>query len=93
MIAPAPLVENSNAGVAVDELQAVFIDFGQSIDVRHPEALELLERDMDRVQAYFKKVGIDVMPKGDALGLVIGSEFPYAGASNAIERLNWTDRK
>jgi serine/threonine-protein kinase RIO1 len=76
MVAPASLVENRADGVEgnLDELQAVLIDFGQAVDIRHPEASELLERDVDRVQAFFKRVGVEVMDMQACIGFVMGSE-------------------
>ena len=59
----------------VDELQAVLIDFGQAVDVRHPEAPLLLERDIDRVQLFFTRVGgADVMTMDESLRFVTREE-------------------
>lgn len=47
MVLPAFLVktraENVEEDNDKDEMQAVLIDFGQAVDIRHPEAQELLE--------------------------------------------------
>mmetsp|Transcript_9623 Transcript_9623/g.16882 ORF Transcript_9623/g.16882 Transcript_9623/m.16882 type:complete len:753 (-) Transcript_9623:1901-4159(-) len=55
------------------ELQTVLIDFGQSVDVRHPEASELLERDLTRVKQFFSKQGVETMGIDDAMQFVVGS--------------------
>jgi RIO kinase 1 len=74
MIAPASLVENKADGVEgnLDELQAVLIDFGQAVDIRHPEASDVLERDVERVQTLFKRVEVEVMDMQECIGFVKG---------------------
>ena len=67
MVAPAHLVQNRAIGADHDELQAVIIDFGQSVDVRHPESIDLLQRDLERVQMFFKRVGVETMAVEEAL--------------------------
>mmetsp|Transcript_22892 Transcript_22892/g.64849 ORF Transcript_22892/g.64849 Transcript_22892/m.64849 type:complete len:672 (-) Transcript_22892:236-2251(-) len=39
-------------------LQVVLIDFGQAVDHRHPDADDLLERDLRRVKEFFERMGI-----------------------------------
>jgi serine/threonine-protein kinase RIO1 len=41
-----------------DSLQIALIDFGQAVDLRHPDASELLRRDLLRVKQFFDKMGI-----------------------------------
>ena len=55
---PAFLVENQMVIDVTTEIQAVLIDFGQAVDVQHPEAEALLRRDLDRVHAYFTRQGV-----------------------------------
>ena len=56
-----------------DDLQTVLIDFGQAVEVRHPKAKELLERDLARIQEFFSKQDVKTtMPLEEALKFVIG---------------------
>lgn len=41
-----------------DSLQIVLIDFGQAVDLRHPDVDELLKRDVTRVKQFYDKMGI-----------------------------------
>jgi serine/threonine-protein kinase RIO1 len=88
MVVPASLVENRADGVEgnLDELQAVLIDFGQAVDIRHPEASELLERDVERVQAFFKKVGVEVIGMQECIDFVKGSEQSSVDSAGGVER-------
>lgn len=61
------VVENSGEG-----LQIVLIDFGQAVDTRHPEATLLLERDINRILAFFTLQGIDVPTLDESMLLVVG---------------------
>mmetsp|Transcript_19055 Transcript_19055/g.26889 ORF Transcript_19055/g.26889 Transcript_19055/m.26889 type:complete len:328 (-) Transcript_19055:410-1393(-) len=63
MVCPCHLVENTLNEDAKDEaaVQIVMIDFGQAVDVRHPNALELLRRDLLRVKEFFDKMGTKTM--------------------------------
>jgi len=63
---PAFLVENQMVVDTAHEMQAVLIDFGQAVDTRHPDAEELLRRDLDRVQSFFSKQGAATMPTEEA---------------------------
>jgi serine/threonine-protein kinase RIO1 len=62
---PAGLVENKLV-VDEQELQAVLIDFGQAVEFRHPDAEHLLRRDLSRVNAFFVRQGVEVMPEDEA---------------------------
>jgi serine/threonine-protein kinase RIO1 len=78
LIAPVFQVENyisSDDGEETPsyELQTVLIDFGQAIDSRHPQAEELLERDLRRVNEFFDKQGITTMSVEDAMEFVTTS--------------------
>lgn len=72
LVVPASFVENRASGVedSDDQLQAVLIDFGQAVDTRHPSAIELLERDLERVLSFFSRQGVQTMSKDDALALL-----------------------
>lgn len=72
MIAPVFQVENPICTVedTADELQAVFIDFGQSVDLRHPDASALLLRDLERVSSFFTKQGVITLTVEDAYEMV-----------------------
>jgi serine/threonine-protein kinase RIO1 len=72
MVVPAFLVDNPSTYVENDQdLQPVLIDFGQAVDLRHPEARPLLERDLDRVIAFFKRQGVETMRISDAVSFVV----------------------
>ena len=58
---PAYLVENQLVVDARNEIQAVLIDFGQAVDVRHQEAEAWLRRDLERVRTFFTTKGVKTM--------------------------------
>jgi serine/threonine-protein kinase RIO1 len=65
--------ENKNSSNNKEDLQTVLIDFGQSVEVRHPKAEELLRRDLQRVNEFFTKQGVTkTMSIEDAMAFVIG---------------------
>ena len=71
MVVPSYLVQNKAIGVEDDEdLQIVLIDFGQAVDVRHPEASMMLERDLERIRFFFKRSGVSVMGEQEAIEFV-----------------------
>jgi serine/threonine-protein kinase RIO1 len=53
------------------DLQPVFIDFGQAVDTRHPEAIVLLERDLERVLSFFAQQGVDTPTTLESLSLIM----------------------
>lgn len=58
MVCPCRLVENSLLDPSEQDdngLQVVLIDFGQAVDVQHPDAKKLLQRDLTRVKEFFEK--------------------------------------
>ena len=61
-------------GETDDELQAVLIDFGQAVDIRHPEAPSLLLRDIERVDSFFKRVGVAVIGIEESLKFIKSSQ-------------------
>ena len=59
-------VENENS------LTVALIDFGQAVELKHPESTSLLRRDLDRVVKFFhQRCGIEVLPLDDALEFVM----------------------
>ena len=65
--------ENKDSSNNKEDLQTVLIDFGQSVEVRHPKAEELLRRDLQRVKEFFTKQGVTkTMGIEDAMAFVIG---------------------
>lgn len=72
LVAPSFQVENLIASTedTDHDLQAVFIDFGQAVDVRHPEAESWLRRDLERVRSFFVKQGVQTLAMEDALEFV-----------------------
>ena len=76
LLVPACLVENRSKGIENpnDEMQAVLIDFGQTVDVMHPDALMLLQRDLERVNSFFARQDIGVLTPEQSLSYVIDEE-------------------
>lgn len=72
MVVPAHLVENIDVAIENPQLdfQAVLIDFGQAVTARHPAADGLLQRDLDRVNSFFSRQGLDTKTPTDALRFV-----------------------
>jgi RIO-like serine/threonine protein kinase len=66
-------VENQISSVedTSNDLQAVLIDFGQAVDLRHPESMNLLRRDLERVRAFFNKEGVKTLGLEDAVEFVV----------------------
>lgn len=53
----------SEYNILVEEDELVWIDFSQGVHRSHPEAEELLERDVERVASFFEKQGADADPE------------------------------
>lgn len=72
LVAPTFQVDHptSPADDLENDLQTVLIDFGQAVDVRHPEAMNFLRRDLDRVRSFFMKQGVETLSIEDALQFV-----------------------
>lgn len=62
LVAPAAFLGNEGSESAEDEvgrdLRAILIDFGQAVDIRHPDATTLLQRDVGAIQGFFRRVGL-----------------------------------
>jgi serine/threonine-protein kinase RIO1 len=73
LVAPAFQVANtiSSAEDSSLDLQAVFIDFGQAVDLRHPESLSLLNRDLARIRSFFTKQGVKTLTTDESMEFVV----------------------
>lgn len=79
LIAPSHMVDNLAWGVADrldDTVQIVLIDFGQSVDTRHVDAIVLLQRDLERVQQFFARQGVSTLNGEQGLAFVVGEDEP-----------------
>ena len=77
LIAPASTIRVCNDTLSekdMDELQVVFIDFGQTVDYKHPGALELLDRDIERVNKFFEMQGVEVISRHAMVDIITGNE-------------------
>lgn len=59
-----------------DSLQIVLIDFGQAVDLRHPEADQLLQRDVSRVKHFYDRMGITTISVEAAMAYVQTKDAP-----------------
>ena len=75
--------KHEQPGVADDgeRYQAVLIDFVQAVDVNHPQANELLERDLEQISAFFFRKGIKT------LGRKMAREFVTSPDPDGLERV------
>jgi hypothetical protein len=89
LVCPSNLVEHKSEGASLvddgEQLQAVLIDFVHSVDVNHPLAAELLERDLEQIRAFFFKKGIKTLGRNMAI------EFVTAPDPDAYARDNTTE--
>merc|ERR1712137_416765 len=69
LIAPVFQLENpiESEGDTANDLQIVLIDFGQAVDIRHPESMNLLRRDLDRVKTFFARQGVKTLKIEEAI--------------------------
>lgn len=78
LVCPSNLVEHKDEGVSLtddgEHFQAVLIDFVQSVDVNHPNASELLERDLEQIRTFFFKKGIKTLGRKMAIEFVTAPE-------------------
>jgi RIO kinase 1 len=76
LVAPAFQVDNPICSVedASNELHAVLIDFGQAVDIRHPEAPSLLFRDLTRIRTFFVKQGVKTLNIDEATQFVVDKD-------------------
>jgi serine/threonine-protein kinase RIO1 len=73
LVVPACQVENTISSIedSSNELQAVLIDFGQAVDLRHPEANSLLHRDLSRMRTFFVNQGVKTLDVSEAMEFVV----------------------
>jgi len=74
LVAPASHVQNHSTSIenASLDLQTVLIDFGQAVDISHPESESLLLRDIGIIRKFFLSRGVkDVMSVHDSLTMVM----------------------
>lgn len=78
LVCPMSQVENAmNKGEeAKDDLQIVLIDFGQAVELKHPDAMDLLNRDLSMVNAFFKKQDMKTLTEDESLNFVIEDFIP-----------------
>ena len=85
LVCPPDLVEHKDEGATSsadgENFQAVLIDFVQSVDTNHPQAAELLDRDLEQIRAFFFEKGIKT------LGRKMAIEFVTAPDPDAQERM------
>ena len=62
----------SEYNILMEEGRCVFIDWPQWIETSHPNALTILERDIDNILTFFKRKYQLMYDRGDALRCVIG---------------------
>ena len=82
MVCPSKYVSDNTSNVVTtdkdgeeDSLRIALIDFGQAVDLRHPDATTLLERDLSRVKHFFDRMGITT--------LSITAAMKYCGTQDA----------
>ena len=75
---------NSNKTNDTGDLQIVLIDFGQSVEVRHPKAEEFLKRDLKRVYEFFVKQGLKkpIMNVDESFDFVVGDKHTFMNIEN-----------
>jgi len=81
LVCPAYVVENKDETVFMsddeNQVQAVFIDFAHAVDINHPQATALLERDVEQVRKFFVKKGITTLGRKMAMEFIT-SPYPDA---------------
>jgi len=58
----------SEYNIMVWDNRPYVIDVSQSVDIEHPNALELLQRDLENINRFFEDHGVNVEPVEDILG-------------------------
>lgn len=57
----------------LDEQQIVLVDFSQTVDRRHPDAIDLMRRDLGAIRHFFVKQGVRTPTVEDTLQFIIAS--------------------
>lgn len=66
-----------------NSLTIALIDFGQAVELKHPQALDLLQRDLSRIEHFFRqRCGINVLTSEEALKYVVAPLLSLAKQKN-----------
>ena len=66
----------SEYNILVYDDEPVFIDFGQAVNTRHPNAFEFLMRDIRNVNRFFGAIGIEIYDENDIFEKCTGEKYP-----------------
>lgn len=61
-----------NSAKDPDADQAVLIDFGQTVDSKHPDAMQMLKNDIQTIRHFFVKQGLRTQSVDDAVHYITG---------------------
>ena len=64
-----------------------FIDVSQSVEPRHPHALEFLYRDCRNVTSFFEKFGVEVLSAENLFNDVSKLNIPVDGKENFLSKV------
>ncbi len=64
----------SEYNVMLRRNQAVLFDVSQAVPIEHPMADQFLQRDLENLYRYFRKLNVDVLPIEETFGRVKGGE-------------------
>lgn len=63
----------SEYNVMIWKNEPVIFDMSQSVNLKHPNALRFLERDLENLNRYFKRIGVNVTSTEEAFRRVTGA--------------------
>ena len=63
----------SEYNVMIWKNEPIIFDMSQSVNLKHPNALRLLERDLENLNRYFKRIGVNVTSTEEAFRRVTGA--------------------
>jgi RIO kinase 1 len=63
----------SEYNVMIWKGEPIIFDVSQSVNVKHPNAKKLLQRDLENLNRYFKRIGADVTPAEQAFRRITGA--------------------
>jgi serine/threonine-protein kinase RIO1 len=86
LVSPMSQVENAldKREEAKEDLQIVLIDFGQAVERRHPQAGELLLRDLTMIKSFFDKQGITTLSIDDSEHFVLKECMDFEGSKTDV---------
>jgi serine/threonine-protein kinase RIO1 len=95
LVCPMSQVENAmnKSEEAKDDLQIVLIDFGQAVELKHPDAMDLLKRDLSMVNAFFKKQDMKTLTEDESLNFVIEDFIPSEEEEEKDEEADSQNKK